>query len=149
VQVSDIMSTDVVTLRADVPLVEAEEIMGWRRIRHIPVVERDGTMAGLVTHRDLLRAYLSGGTRVEQLVHKAKVNVREIMHKKVRTVRPDTSVVDAIELLKTHKYGCLVVVDDSNRLVGIVTDSDMVKLAGSLLQYLQTHHPGFKDHIDL
>lgn len=134
-KVRELMSTGVVTLNAESAMVDAEEIMGFRRLRHLPVVD-DGKLVGLITHRDLLRHYLSpleGKTWVDHQVHKSRVQVREIMHQHVRTIGPDDDAAQAAKVLHQTKYGCLPVVDDGD-LVGIITEADFVKLAQVLLQ---------------
>lgn len=135
-KVRDLMSKDVVTLHADSNMVDAEEIMGFRRLRHLPVVDDDKKLVGILTHRDLLRHYLSpyqGASWRDHLVHKASVKVREIMHKKVVNIGPDAELVDAARMLHETKYGCLPVIDDAGALVGIITEADFVKLAQVLL----------------
>ncbi|MCO4746093.1 MAG: CBS domain-containing protein [Proteobacteria bacterium] len=135
-KVAQIMSRDVVTLGADDPIVTAEELMGLRRFRHLPVVENRDTLVGLVTHKDLLRASLHTGPRVEQLVQKARTLVREMMRKKVATVSPDTPLTEAARLMVEHKYGCLPVVE-GNKLVGILTEADFLQMVRSLLAHAE------------
>ena len=132
-RVSDLMTADVFTLSSRSLLIDAEEVMGLRRCRHLPVVDQ-GRMVGLITHRDLLRASLSQKKgHVEQAIAKARINVADVMHTDVATVHPDTLAVDAADALVQHKYGCLPVVGDDGQLVGIVTEADFVRLAAILL----------------
>jgi len=136
-KVRDLMSEDVVTLHADSPMVDAEEIMGFRRLRHLPVVDDEHKLVGILTHRDLLRHYLSpleGKTWVDHQVQKARVKVREIMHKKVISIGPDADLAQAAGILYDTKYGCLPVIDDAGALVGILTEADLVRLAKVLLE---------------
>ena len=58
-RVKDLMSPDVFVLYAEDSLLIAEEMMQWRRIRHVPVVDRESNLQGLITHRDILRASIS------------------------------------------------------------------------------------------
>ncbi len=138
-KVRDVMVCDVVTLNANDPLVAAEEIMGLRRFRHLPVTDK-GVLIGLVTHRDLLRAYVSSlhvdEDRVANEILKASVNVRKIMHTRVQVVHPHTPLSEAAHLLHQGKYGCLPVVDDAHRLVGILTEADFVRMVGMLLDHV-------------
>ena len=137
-KVRDVMSTEVVTLHAESPMVDAEEIMGFRRMRHLPVVE-GRKLVGLITHRDLLRHYLApleGQTWVEHQVHKNRVKVREVMTGKVHTVSPDTPLETAARELDENKLGCLLVVDDKGDLVGILTEADFLRLTRVLLKHL-------------
>jgi CBS domain-containing membrane protein len=145
-KVAQIMSRDVVTLGADDPIVAAEELMGLRRFRHLPVVEGRDILVGLVTHKDLLRASLNSGPRVEQLLQKARMLVREMMRKKVVTVTPDTPLTEAARLMVEHKYGCLPVVEGS-KLVGILTEADFLKMVRSLLAHAE-QDPSFVVQIE-
>ncbi|MBN2801113.1 MAG: CBS domain-containing protein [Deltaproteobacteria bacterium] len=135
-KVRDLMTPDVITLDAASPLVAAEELMGLRRFRHLPVTE-GGRLIGLVTHRDLLRAYVSsvqGADWRENERLKATVNVAKIMHTKVRTIGPDDPLTEAARLLRHGPWGCLPVVDEEGHLVGILTEADFVRLAETWLR---------------
>jgi CBS domain-containing protein len=136
-KVRDLMSTDVITLHADSQMVDAEELMGFRRLRHLPVV--DGKkLVGLVTHRVLLRHYLStleGKTWMQHKIQKSSVVVRKIMYDKVRTIGPDEELKEAARIMHETKFGCLPVIDDNGDLVGIITEADFVHLAQVLLEH--------------
>lgn len=137
-RVVDIMSTDLVTLELDETLQLAEMAMKHGRIRHLPVV-KNGALVGLVTHRDLLEAQVSSlaeATTEELADLKLSIQVREIMATDIRTVAPQTPVIEAASLLKSHKFGCLPVVEDG-KLVGIVTEADFIDLAIRALKALE------------
>lgn len=131
-KVLDLMTTDVIMLHADSPLISAEEIMGLRRVRHLPCV-KDGRFVGLITHRDLLRAHLPVGSHVERQIHVSRTRVSEHMHTDVQTVGPDVELTEAARLMRKHKYGCLPVVAEDGSLVGIITDADFLFLAEVVL----------------
>lgn len=139
-KVRDLMTRDVVVLHANSPLISAQELMALRRVRHLPCVE-DRKFVGLITHRDLLRAFLPVGSPVEQMIHASRIRVREIMHTDVATVSEDTELTKAAELLQEHKWGCLPVVDNDKKLVGIVTDADFLYLAQITIDILGTCEP--------
>ena len=127
--VDKIMATDLVTLEEDEDLAIADTIMNLARIRHLPVVQ-DGRLVGLITHRDLLRAQVSlfadlSPTESDQL--KRQILAGDIMTRDVRTVTPDTPVLDVAKQMFRRKIGCVPVVD-GERLVGIVTEADFVRL---------------------
>ena len=124
-KVRDLMTTDVIVLHADSPLISAEEVMNLSRVRHLPCV-KDGKFVGLLTHRDLLRAYLPVGSSVDRQIHASRSKVREYMRTDVESITPDVDLDRAAQLLREHKYGCLPVVDDG-RLVGIVTPHDFLR----------------------
>jgi CBS domain-containing membrane protein len=125
-QVRDLMSTNLVTLDVHAHIDLAEGLMSLMRIRHLPVVD-GARFAGLVTHRDLLRASLRSALRG------SRVPVRELMRIDVTTCGPDADVRDVVEVMLGHKYGCVPVVENGGRLVGLVTESDLMRLTAVLL----------------
>ncbi|WP_373047714.1 CBS domain-containing protein [Vulgatibacter sp.] len=135
-RVRDLMTRDVVTLDVDESLLLADDVMRLGRIRHLPVV-RGGTLVGLVSHRDMLRASVSslaGLSRSEEASIKRAIPVRECMAREVVTVGPDETALGACKLILDRKLGCLPVVDDQRRLVGILTEADFVQLARRYLE---------------
>jgi CBS domain-containing membrane protein len=124
--VREIMTTDVVTLDVDENLDVADSVMNLARIRHLPVVDGDGKLVGLVTHRDLLAAQASTMTPEDRELNKY-VMARQIMRSDVRTVQPETPVLEAARLMQEFKYGCLPVVENGE-LVGIITEADFLDL---------------------
>lgn len=125
----DLMATELITLDKSETLDLADEIMRLARVRHLPVLE-DGRLAGLVTHRDILRAQVSalaGLSRDQSRELEAKVPVAEVMTSGVRSVEPDTPAVEVARIMRDHKFGCVPVVD-GGRLVGIVTEADFLDL---------------------
>ena len=117
--VADLMTSQLRCLRETDCLAAAVAAMQELFIRHIPVLDADGRLAGIVTQRDLLA-----------LEHKkdAGTALREVMRTDVVTVAPDTPLRTAAETMIFHKYGCLPVVADGE-LVGIITETDFLKLA--------------------
>src|SRR6185436_6591056 len=119
--VGQFMSTDLFTVKPDDLIDLAASVMDWRHIRHVPVEDQDGRLVGLVTHRGLLRMMISRGTN-----NREPVTVREIMVKEPVIVSPLTSSLEAIEIMRSHRVGCLPVVE-SDQLVGIVTSYDFLE----------------------
>jgi CBS domain-containing protein len=135
-RVHEIMSRSVAVLREEENLFAAEQGMKSFNFRHIPVVEGD-KLVGLVTERDLLRASTSALHEDHDLLDdslKRNFFVREIMVTTVRTVRPDTTLVDALELMCRCKLGCLPVTTLDGTLVGIVTRSDFLNVTLELFK---------------
>lgn len=130
------MSRDLATLRLGDRLDIAGNLMRAARIRHLPVVDGQGRLVGLVTHRDLLSATLLVGSDLgpaERLRALGAVPVEQVMQRDVRTVKASTPVIEAAELIVRNKYGCLPVVDDAGNLEGLVTEHDFVLLTIRLL----------------
>jgi len=128
--VSDLMTREVVTLEANEALGVADDVMGLARIRHMPVIDEDGIVIGLVSQRDLFRGALARALGYGEFAQKKLLGimrVKEVMTTNVVTVPPETSLVDAARLMTDRKIGCLVAVEDG-KLAGILTESDFVQL---------------------
>jgi CBS domain-containing membrane protein len=137
VLVKHIMSAPVVTFFAEQTLPLAEDVMRFKHIRHLPVVDEHHHLVGLVSHRDLLAAKISTLTGLEQNQRRARqdnVRISEIMTRNIWSVRPDTNAAIAGRTLLDHKYGCLPVIDGGDRLVGIVTERDYLRIAVHALE---------------
>ena len=129
--VRDLMSSEVVTLGRNDMLVAAEDLMSLGRIRHLPVLDEEGGLVGIVSQRDLFHSSLlkalGFGLHAQQHAL-ATLAVKEAMHTQVMTTTPETPIVDAARLMLEHKIGCLVVIE-GQKVVGILAESDFVKLA--------------------
>ena len=126
--VGQFMSTDLFTVSPDDLIDLAASVMDWRHIRHVPVEDADGQLVGLVTHRGLLRMMISRGDS-----NTKPITVGEVMVKAPLTVSPSTPSLEAIEIMRRHRVGCLPVVD-GNQLVGIVTSYDFLEATAKLFQ---------------
>ena len=126
--VRDIMTVEVTTLGRNDTLLLAKDIMNLGRVRHFPVVE-DDELVGVVSQRDLYRASLGTVMQYGEKAQRAfleSVAVKEVMADPI-AIGPDATVRDAARLMLEHKIGCLPVLEDS-RLVGIVTETDMLQV---------------------
>jgi CBS domain-containing protein len=126
--VGELMTRELVTLKETQNLAMADELLRLNRIRHLPVV-REGKLVGLVTHRDLLKAT---GLKCPDPV-KQPLWAADIMNRDVRTVRPDTSLREAVKVMLDNKFGCLPVVGEAGNLLGILTEADLVRYAHELI----------------
>ena len=129
------MSRELVTLDEDDTLAHAQRCMARGRIRHLPVV-REGRLVGLITHRDLLMASFSSFADVDRREQRrvfVTVPVAEMMHQDLLTVGPETPIAEAARILLANKFGCLPVVGEGGELLGILTESDFVRLTVRLL----------------
>ena len=126
--VRDLMSDEVVTLGRDETLDIADRIMSLGRIRHMPVLDEQGQLCGLVSQRDLFRGALAtaiGLAKAAQARLLGALLVRDVMTPDPLTTTPDTPVTEAAEVMLRRKIGCLPVLQDG-RLVGILTEADFV-----------------------
>jgi CBS domain-containing membrane protein len=100
------------------------------RIRHLPVVDGDGALAGIVSQRDLFHSGLLRALGYGQHAKQKAMDLlalKEAMKTDVVTVSPDAPLAEAAKVMMERKIGCLVVVE-GKRIVGILTEGDFVKL---------------------
>jgi len=123
------MTPNPVTVTPDTSLVEAMRIIGERRFRHLPVVDRKGRPVGIITRTDLLNASPSPATalsvsEVNYLL--ANLLIKEVMTSPVVTVSEDAPLEDAARVMVENKFGCLPVTS-AGKLVGVITETDIFK----------------------
>ncbi len=127
-RVGQFMSTDLFTVHPEDVVDLAANVMDWEHVRHVPVEDDNGRLVGVITHRTLLRMMARGDTtRGGQ-----PMAVRDIMRTDPVTVSPDTMTLNAIRLMRQHQIGCLPVID-GDKLVGIITESDLLDVSARLL----------------
>jgi CBS domain-containing protein len=112
------MSVPPITIRTDADYKAALALMQEHAVHHVPVLDRDGALAGIVAERDLLIA----ASRFLQ----SRIDVADVMHRDVVTVTPDTPLGEAAALLACHKIGGLPVVGGKGEVVGVITETDML-----------------------
>jgi len=131
----DIMSRDLITARADTPLVDAWARMHAHRIKALPVVDDDGLIVGILTQVDLLEhAGLDGSPDVLARLHgllerngaEEGGRVGDIMTSPAETAGQDDHIAVLVPKMSGGGRHHIPIVDDGNRLVGIVTQSDLV-----------------------
>jgi CBS-domain-containing membrane protein len=130
--VSEIMRTDVVTVTEQERLDLTQDIMSLGRVRHLPVLDDEQHVIGIISHRDLLAAAM---TKVLDFDPKSRrtflrsIEVGEVMAVGVATVTPDTPLGDVARILAERKIGCVPVVGSRGELVGLVTETDLITAA--------------------
>ncbi len=127
--IKDWMAKDPVTMSEDTSMIKAIHIMRERRFRRIPVVA-EGKLVGMVTDRDLKEASPSKATTLD--VHElyyllAELQVQEIMSRNPISVFQDDTVEHAAQIMLEHTISGLPVVDEEDRVVGIITQSDVFR----------------------
>jgi CBS domain-containing membrane protein len=128
-QVRDLMTDRVFTLQPGDDLENLYDLMDDRHVRHVPIVDSDGDLVGLVTQRDLSRRALGSREDLPLSLQKdllRRRQVREIMATEVDTIEPDADLSEAAEMLLENKIGCLPVIEGAH-LVGIITEADFVR----------------------
>jgi CBS domain-containing protein len=124
------MTTEAATLNRNDQLSVADDVMTLGRVRHLPVLDDDGELVGIVSRRDLLH-----GALASMLGYGAKgrhtllntILVKEVMTSDPMVVSPDTPLGEAAQIMSVKKIGCLPVIE-GNALVGILTEGDFVAL---------------------
>ena len=132
------MQTDVVTLQADEPLINAIEATTSERIRHLPVL-REKRLVGIVSVTDIRHAMPSPLVEGSEAQYHRLLNetpVSRIMRRAPITASPDTSLADLVRLMLDNKIGAVPVVQDGE-LVGIVSELDVLRTYLSVLEVFE------------
>ena len=139
--VSEIMISEVNQLPPEASLEQARSLMAEKSIRHVPIVDAEDRLVGLVTQRDILAATLSPPSRSGPAeMSSSLLTASDIMRTKIHKIEEDTDLRLAALTMQRHKIGSLLIVND-DRLVGIITDSDYVGLAINLLEQMEEVEP--------
>ena len=129
--VSDLMTTDLMTLNGNASLTDAKSLMQERNIRNLPIVDDNGKWIGMLTQKEYLRhAFHLVSTFGTKLLAKKESDtaISSIMNSDMVTLNKNASLTDAADLFIEHKYVCLPIIDQ-DVLVGLLTPIDFVKLA--------------------
>jgi acetoin utilization protein AcuB len=125
------MTRSVVSTGPDRTVFEAQELMAQNHIRHLPVVDPEGLLIGIVTDRDIRSAlpnrYLQEDISTEQKSKLSKLRVSDIMIRKVISISPNHTIQDALMMIQNAKVGALPVVDEDGRLKGILSVRDLLR----------------------
>jgi CBS domain-containing protein len=119
--VGDLMSTALITAKPDEPIDGPEMDMRLASVRHVPVVDGRNHVIGILSDRDVLRVMAGRATR--------KRTVRSVMTHTVQTVSEDAPASEAASMLLHNKFGCVPVENDDGQLVGIITETDFLRIA--------------------
>ena len=126
--VEQFMVTDLFTVRPGDVIDLAATLMHWKHVRHVPVEDDQGRLAGIISHRDLLELYATGRTNGG-----SGIVVRDVMKSEPITVSPETSTLEALLTMREKNIGCLPVVKDEH-LVGMITAHDFLTVSARLLE---------------
>jgi len=125
------MTTDLVTVEEDTPMMKASIIMKEKNIRSLPILNKKGKLVGIVSDRDLRDASPSKATSLD--VHElnyliSTIKIEELMTRNVVVVRPDETVEFAAILMLENKISSLPVINDKGSLIGIITQTDIFRV---------------------
>jgi CBS domain-containing membrane protein len=136
-KVCDIMTATPVCISSEASLKDAHQLMQSRNVRHLPVIsEQDGSLVGMLTHKKMIASVLSMLNKYGQgaLDRKERYTpIIEVMETQVQKLGLDEPLTVVVQYFIDNKLGCLPVVDEHNKVLGIVTSSDFVKLCQRLL----------------
>ncbi|WP_421299938.1 CBS domain-containing protein [Aeromonas veronii] len=140
---SEIMTEHPFTLGPSNSVKQAMDLMQQERIRHIPIVDEQHHLLGLVTLTDILatqesKLLLISPEREAEFTD--SVQLDEIMTRQVASVDPHAGIKEAALYLQRHRYGCLPVLK-GRKLIGIVTESDFIAVAINLLELMEEQEP--------
>lgn len=125
------MKKEPVTVRPETTIAEVKEILAAKHFRHLPVVDENGLLLGMVTDRDVRSAYPSsvatGRQHREEVLKIGHSPVCEIMSWDVVYLSPAATLDDALILLDRQKVGALPVVDEERKVIGIFSIRDLIR----------------------
>lgn len=125
-KVAQVMTTDLFTVAEEDTVTLAEAMMRWEKIRHVPVEDEHGKLAGMLSLGELVHA-------LRRKTDGGGLKVGEVMDRHTKTVTPDTLTIDAIQLMRDEDLSALPVIK-GDKLVGLICDSDFLVVAARLLE---------------
>ena len=128
--VNDYMTSDVVTIDPETSLLEAQRLMGIKRIRSLPVME-EGKLVGLVTRTDMVKVEPSrfvSPKNQEQSLAILLQPIEKIMTRQLVTTTPQENLLAVAKTMLENKIHCLPVLDKEGQLCGVITDSDLFRM---------------------
>lgn len=128
--VKDVMTKNPITIQEKESVLEAKDLMTKNKINKLPVVDKSGSLVGIITANDLQRSTPSDATTLDMYelgYLLSKLTVEKIMTKKIITVNENETVEEAARIMADKNFGCLPVMAD-NLLIGIITESDLFKM---------------------
>ena len=135
--VSRSMTIKVVTIRPEATVLEAQKMMATHQIRHLPVIDGEDRLIGVVTDRDVRSilpydCYKDPGCTEEQ-EKVAGLKIKDIMAVEPLTISPSDTIQDALLLIQEKRVGAFPVVDDTGKLKGIISVRDLLRAFTNVL----------------
>lgn len=130
--VEEFMQTDLITVQEDDILDLAASLMDWREIRYVAVEDKKGKLVGLITMRMLLRCY---NQREAESASQPLPSIKSVMVPAPITVKPDDTIIKAMEIMQDKDIGCLPVMKNGN-LIGMITEVEFLAVSGNLIKRL-------------
>lgn len=130
IPIRNFMVTDVVYIRIDEHFSAVYEKMNLHRIRHLPVLDANKRLAGIITERDLFRLHSPRKVEDEWVYDKSELDqfiLKHCMTKDPMALTPEHTLFDAVGFFAREKFGCIPITDKDKKLVGIITPFDLLK----------------------
>jgi len=144
ITVKEMMTAKPIALSRHHNLSDARKLMEEKRFRHLPIVDNDNQLIGLVTQRNVLANSVSQREIIDidalERIESETLLI-DIMTRDLTTVTADVKIGDAAQLIYQKKFGCLPVVDQNKQLIGIITDHDFVAITIQLLDVIEATEP--------
>jgi len=145
----DVMTREPVAVRETATLSQTAEIMARRRLKRLPVVDEQGSLAGMVSRVDLLRAAAGGPASVPDAYEMGLAGderLARVMRRDVPTVQADTPLPEVFQAVISTRLNRAFVVDAERRVVGLVSDAELIErltptLKSSALRTLMSRLP--------
>ncbi|MBN2731374.1 MAG: CBS domain-containing protein [Balneolaceae bacterium] len=141
--VEEFMTTDLFTVQKNDIVEFIANLIEWRKIRYVPVEDDKKQLVGLVTMRMLFREYSKTINHDDALPE----TVEDIMIENPITIHPEASIIEAMDIMDSQKIGCLPVVKN-NRLVGVITEQNYMRIAARLIRVLHLNKDEEKQDSD-
>ena len=130
--IKEMMKKNPITVLPEASFYEVRALIRDKGIRHLPVVDKEGHLVGIVTDRDIREAAPSDATtlsahELHYLLGRLKVSAFMTPRDKLITITSDTIIEEAVQLMHDHKIGCLPIVEDK-KLAGLITETDVLAL---------------------
>lgn len=134
--VAELMTADPLSLVRSATLKDAHDLMREKNIRHIPVIDEHGQLVGMLTQKVMMAAVIGllakyGATALER--KEKQQLVADLMLTDFATITAEQSLREVAAFFVKNRHGCLPVITAENKLIGILTSSDFVRLAAELL----------------
>lgn len=134
--VAELMTADPLSLVRSATLKDAHDLMREKNIRHIPVIDEHGKLVGMLTQKVMMAAVIGllakyGATALER--KEKQQLVADLMLTDFATITAEQSLREVAAFFVKNRHGCLPVITADNKLIGILTSSDFVRLAAELL----------------
>jgi len=127
----EIMTAPAVTIQEDRPLTEAVDLMLTKKLKRLPVIKKGGRLVGILSRLDIFKTVMREAPdweafRAQKIEVKNLRTVSDILRRDTRTVSPDTTIDEVIQMIDGNDIQCVAVVNTNGTLIGMITDSDLL-----------------------